>query len=244
MRIVHIHLPKTAGTALRTAFQNLASPKIRVCPATYEAQFKDLNFADYDFFSGHISFALAQKIGGDYITVMRNPIDRFLSVYYFWRELYDKGVEKSRNTFLARHFDLSEFAKFFDEPTLTEEFFNRITWQLAFSSATQQRTVWRQQNKLGDSGLLDLAKENLAKFKIIGFQERYDSVVDKINSAYGLNIKNNRVNVTGEREDVSSLSPEVAAQISRWVYLDNELYNYALEQYGQNSGEPKVRVRA
>ena len=71
MRIVHLHVPKTAGTALRHAFQGLSSPKLRVCPARLENQFKNVNFDDFDFFSGHISFMLAEKIGGDYVAGMK-----------------------------------------------------------------------------------------------------------------------------------------------------------------------------
>jgi hypothetical protein len=231
MRIVHLHLPKTAGTALRHAFQGLTTPKLRICPARFENQFKNVNFDDFDFFSGHISFMLAEKIGGDYITVLRDPVDRFLSVYYFWRELHEKGVERSRNTFLATNYDLSDFVSFLDEPFLIEEFYNRMTWQIAFSSVMGMRYLLRQEKKLTDVEVLEMAKENLSKFRFIGFQERYSSLIDKLNSAYEISIPNARINITKKRERPNNLSASLLSQINRWIYLDQELYKYALLKY-------------
>jgi hypothetical protein len=234
LRIVHIHVPKTAGTALRKAFETHNNPKLRVCPAIFEKQYESVNFADFDVFSGHISYSLAKKIDGDMITVLRDPIDRFLSVYYFWRQLYAKGVERTRNTTLATNYELADFVTLFDERTLIEEFYNRLTWQLASSFALDGpdgRSGWRHQFHGNEMAVLELAKENLSKFKIVGIQERYSSVLTKLNQLYGLHIEDKKINVTEEREHMGSLNSAVLSKIYQWVYLDIELYKFALRTF-------------
>ncbi len=234
MRIVHIHLPKTAGSALFDAFKGMKTPKVRVCPVRFERQFKKQDdLKDYDFYSGHMSFHTAERIGGDFITVLRDPVDRFLSIYYFWRSLYQREIERTRATTLAINYSLDDFASFFDDKGLIEALYNRMTWQLAYSWEVDMRNDWRQQHKLNDLGVLELAKENLSKFKVVGFQERYSDVVEKLNGLYGINMANKEVNVTKSRERAHDISPETLAKIRSWLHLDVQLYEYALTTFGQ-----------
>jgi Sulfotransferase family len=237
MRIVHIHLPKTAGTALRLSFQNLGEPKLRICPARLERQFKKQNFKDFDVFSGHMSYATAQKIGGDVITVLRDPIDRFLSIYYFWRSLYEKNIERTKNTTLAINFPIKDFVSFVDDKGLIEAFYNRMTWQLAYTWELEPRNEWRIANKLGNDGLLETAIQNLSKFKVVGFQEHYSDVLEKLNALYGTKMVNKAVNVTETREKPRDIDPDVLAKIRDWVRVDIKLYEYALKTYAPKSRE-------
>lgn len=238
MRIVHIHLPKTAGAALRHSFERLNDPPLRVCPAIYENEFTNFDFSQFDFFSGHISFSVAEKIEGDYVTVLRDPVDRFLSAYYFWQVLYDKDVERSPKTFLARNYALEDFVNFLDSLFLVEQLYNMITWQLAYATWLPMRAAWRNTHKGNDLAVLELAKSNLAKCKVVGFQESYGSFLEKLNHAFGIDLQNVRVNVT-QGEKSQEISQELRDKIYRWVYLDMELYNYARMTYGmRNSMKP------
>jgi hypothetical protein len=137
-RLLHIHVPKTAGTALRTALQNTKDPALTIFPHYDERSFKAAQPDQFDVFSGHFGFDTATQIGGRMVTVLRDPVDRFVSVYYFWRTLYDQGVERNRKTALAVNYNLTEFAKIRDEQLLAEEFFNRATWQIAYGSSIRR----------------------------------------------------------------------------------------------------------
>jgi hypothetical protein len=238
MRIVHIHLPRTAGTALRAAFVHSQSRSLRVCPAWNEEQYAGLNLSEYEIFSGHISFAFAQKLGGDLITILRDPVDRFLSLYHYWRELHNKDQNRRNHiSSLASQHKLEDFVELHNEPGVIVEFCNRATWQLAYSATYPMRKMLQREQNLDDMKVLELAKGNLLQFKIVGFQEQYHCLIEKINSTYGLNIKNRTMNVTKERVYPETISAELKSKIYRWVYLDNELYNYALARYGPASGE-------
>jgi hypothetical protein len=135
-----MHIPKTAGTALRSAFSSPGQQKLRVFPHYDERLILDANPADFDVFSGHYGFKTASRLEGDIITVLRHPVERFVSVYYFWRALFDKKVDVGHKTKLTKLYSLEDFVCLQDEWLLMEEFFNRMTWQVAHGSATEH---WR-----------------------------------------------------------------------------------------------------
>ena len=111
VRIVHMHIPKTAGTAFRIAFEKAAGGALRRFPHHEERKYKGIDASQFDFFSGHFGLKTAKQLNGEILTVLRNPIERFTSVYYFWRQLSEMGIERSHRTFLANQYPLGEFAK-------------------------------------------------------------------------------------------------------------------------------------
>ena len=70
-RIIHLHIPKTAGTAFRAAFEKASGGKMRVCPHFNEHQYGTIDRNQFDFFSGHFGFKAATELGGQIITVVR-----------------------------------------------------------------------------------------------------------------------------------------------------------------------------
>jgi hypothetical protein len=217
---VHVHIPKTAGTALAEAFRQAYGDRIRVYPARFEAEFGQTPYAGFNFFTGHIGFTVACEIGGDLITVLRDPVDRFLSTYYFLRQLFNSGTERSHKASLAARFDLDQFARIRDEPVLEDELHNRMTWQLAHS----HRVARRRELNVGDAELVRIAIENLSKFAIVGSQTDMAGLAEAIRRKYNVGLSIGRVNVTEQlwaREDIPSATMD---RIAWWVHLDQELY--------------------
>ncbi|MFO1027588.1 MAG: hypothetical protein U1E70_20615, partial [Acetobacteraceae bacterium] len=58
-RIIHLHIPKTAGTALRVAFEGVYGDELRSYPHRDERQYQNFNPDDYDFYSGHFGYRTA-----------------------------------------------------------------------------------------------------------------------------------------------------------------------------------------
>lgn len=231
-RLVHMHIPKTAGTAIRTAFGRVANQKLRVFPHYDERQFLEVNPADYDVFSGHYGFKTAKRLNGEIVTVLRHPVDRFISVYYFWRELLEKNVEVVRKTKLTKLYSLDDFVSLQDELQLTEEFFNRMTWQVAHGSTIEHRRELRDRGKT-DNDLLAMAIGNLETFAVIGLQSRMGEFSRAIERRFGVNLNVGRVNVTEKRPSVNDLSVATRRKIFDWVYLDIELYEAASHLAGR-----------
>ena len=229
--VVHMHIPKTAGTALRTAFEQAPGGKLRVFPHYDERKVAAANRAEWDIFSGHFGFNTAQQLQGDIVTVLRHPVDRFVSVYYFWRNLYLKNIEVTRKTCFTKLYTLDEFVCLRDEVLLIEEFFNRMTWQIAYGSSTEQRKAMRDEGKT-DNDILSMAVKNLETFAVVGLQSRMPDFSHAVKQRFGVSIDLRKVNVTEARPSVSDVSVATRQKIYEWSYLDIEIYEAASQIAG------------
>ncbi len=224
-KIVHMHIPKTAGTALRTAFEKHHQGRRRIFPHYDERKFADINPADFDFFSGHIGYKTAHRLGGDIVSLFRNPVDRFASVYYFWRELHGKGIENSINTRLAAKFTIDEFVLIRELPSLIEEFYNRVTWQVAYGSMLEHRREFREAGRT-EEDIYRTALDNVQKFAVVGVQEDIPRFASKIKDRYDIDLNVQRINVTQSRGETYDLKIRTVRQIQEWVPMDIELFEF------------------
>lgn len=219
-RIVHMHIPKTAGTSVNSAFFSLYE-KDRICAARYEPGFKRVDAAAFDFFTGHIGFTCASGLDAHIVCLLRDPIDRFISVYYYWRQLYEKENRREWGPYTANALSLDEFAERFDEPSLIEEFYNRITWQVASSFHVAER---RRLVGLDRGALLERARGNLRKCAVVGRIEDIPGFVRDCRDVLGIGLEIGQENVTRKRPRSSQVSLDTRRKITRWVELDLELY--------------------
>lgn len=224
MTLIHLHIPKTAGTSLRESLI-AAHPDLNV------QQMAELNPPEnpetIDVISGHISYEVARTYGDQIITVLRHPVDRFVSVYYFWRMLFDKNVERTRKTILARKLPLLEFARAMDEPELCSELYNRMAWQVHSSFRMPRRFEIRRDTGLTQADLAAQALENLRGFAVVGFQDRYGDFIDAVNTRFDLRVPNRKINVTASRSALDDLSHAELSAILPWVQADMDLYTQA-----------------
>jgi len=238
-RIVHLHIPKTAGTALRAAFEKAANGTLRISPHFQEAKYADLDPSEFDFFSGHFGFKTAAKLDGQIITVVRNPVDRFVSLYYFLRQQFDQGREKGQRATLASRYPLSEFVKIRDEPSLLEPFYNTMTWQIACGVPLAQRRELRLVGKTDDD-ILQLALANLATFSLVGVQERLELFAGSLAKKFSVELKIKKVNVTAVRPDSKDIATATIDAIREWTFMDHQLYERADKLVSQSVLEPEI----
>jgi hypothetical protein len=90
MRIAFLHIPKTAGQSIHHSLADLF-PKPKVCPARTNEDLHKYSVSDlkqYSLFSGHLDWSLLKLTGPfDYtFTVLRDPLDRILSFYFYLRK--------------------------------------------------------------------------------------------------------------------------------------------------------------
>jgi len=214
-----MHIPKTAGTSVNEAFYKIYG-KGGICPARYEPEFKDHNIADYSFFTGHIGFDKASSLDAHIVTVLRDPIDRFISVYYYWRQLHEGGrMEWGPRT--AAAMPLEEYVEYFGESALIEEYFNRITWQVAYSHHLVRR---RDLLGINRSELLARAKDNLSKCAVVGCLEDIPKFASDCYEVLGIKLDVGEKNVTKKRKSADEISPELRRKIASWMPLDIEIY--------------------
>jgi hypothetical protein len=230
-RIVHVHIAKTAGVALSDAFRAAFGDRLRFHPERFEPKWSPVDYDRYDFFGGHVGFKVAREIGGDLITVLRDPIDRFLSAYYYFRQRYETAESRNAKTSLAARFDLDQFVQIRDEPLLIRDLQDRMLWQLIISHLLDQR------QRVLDSGvttdeLVPLALSNLRTFAIVGLQSNMPGLARAINRRYGVSLAIGHANVTRWRRLRSEISSGTLERIRSWVALDQLLYDRWLSETG------------
>jgi hypothetical protein len=221
--IVHVHIPKTAGTALLAAFKASCGSGLRVYPVVYESEYGQVAYSGYNFFGGHIGFKVGRDIGGDLITVLRDPVDRFISNYFFLRHQYITGEARNHKTHLAARYDLDQFVQVWDEPILQKELLNRMTWQIAYSHRLELRQDLIDDG-IGGQELVRLAIANLMRFAVVGIQSDIAGLEEAIWLRYKIKLSMGHVNVADTRLAKADIAPRTLNHIERWVDLDNEFY--------------------
>ena len=134
-KILFLHLPKTAGTSLRHALKEAygaeaVSPHVNAC----FLQKNDLELLNrFTFICGHLSLSDAHRLFPDaaIMTVVRNPIERCLSWYWYARSTSINRVDDAEflDVQAAKQFDLETF---FSLPSAVvfHNIHNRMTRQL------------------------------------------------------------------------------------------------------------------
>jgi len=226
-RLTHLHIPKTAGTSLNRAIQKAFGDDLRLCPYTRQDEFDRGPLEGFNFYSGHFGYITAKKINAPIITVLRDPADRFLSAYYFFRQRFLSGEERSEKTTLAMQYDLDQFVQIRDEPALFQPFDNTMAWQIGYAFTLPYRMELKESN-VTETEILRMAIHNVETFAMIGLQDRICEFVARLGHMMGAAIQIETLNVTGERLELSSISHETRKHIERWIELDRALYDHVL----------------
>lgn len=166
-QIIFIHIPKTAGTTLRTIVyaqygEASVAPLYPVASYMDAAEFIGLPDAAKDrarVVMGHIGFGFHRHLGRNkafsYATFVRDPIRRCLSLYNHFRNLHYRGQDVTLKDMLM-------------SPVRAE--FNNM----------QTRLISGHNPPLGDLGetAFEIAVENIEKhFAFVGVTERFDESV-------------------------------------------------------------------
>jgi hypothetical protein len=226
--LIFLHLPKAAGTSFKLALRELlplgtlisevnGSPDLEVVRAltTMDPQQR----AKLRAVMAHVPYGLHTLLPkAKYVTVLREPISRLLSTYYF---------AKSRSEF--------EFSKKIAAGMTIEEFAADV-----FNENAQVRRLMKYPD-ISREGVfldppagqltrthLDDARDTLRRCAVVGLAERYDEFLDCVSAEFGLPpISGRDDNVTAipwHREEVPARTIERLREINQ---LDLELYEYA-----------------
>jgi hypothetical protein len=225
-RILHLHIEKCGGTALRLAMQRAMGPPARMFPKHHERELKDIKPENWDLISGHFGWQVLHPLGGRIVTMLRDPVDRFISSYSYLAEMYRAGQETSHRAALTTLYSLDDFTTLKDEQSLIYGLFNRMTWQVAFGGLAVQRQPQRARG-ITDSELLSVAIANLRACHVVGVQDRMADFTTQFQHRMGLQLHIERANITTGRPSLTEISAATRRRIMEWVYLDMELYQAA-----------------
>ena len=219
--LIFIHIPKTAGTTLSDVLkQQYKKSDIITIHGTVEENVEKFQEKYYQnqntvrLIKGHMTYGLHKVLDCPYtyITVLRNPVSRIISVYYY---LLQSNLHPQHH--LVKGKTLAEF----------------VSSGTAHNNG-QTRFIAGQYNP-SDRGqsinLLERAKNNLKEnFTVVGLTERFDETLmllkRKLDWVYmPLYVKQNK----SKKPDKATITEDTVTLIQNQNSLDIELYQYATE---------------
>lgn len=233
-----VHIPKTAGTSLVTALQAHFLPG-RTCPREYTEALSRLDPMElrqkYDFIPAHAGMDVAEPIATDLITVLRDPTDRVLSLYNYWRSVpaesavvYESGKVDPAVS-LAKSLSFQDFV-LSDHPRILHDINNGQTFQIARSNNAIGRRALLEKT---DAEILQIAKDNLHKMKAVGRTENLHAfsqqMLERLDMKLDIPFHNKTQKSFINRHKLSS---DVETRLRELNEIDYALYDFVEATYG------------
>ncbi|WP_420935763.1 sulfotransferase family 2 domain-containing protein [Alteromonas sp. A081] len=234
-RFVFTHVPKCAGSSLSSALlDGLYSPLIKHSHLTvgidgelalkaseitgiYDQKIRQVHIATYlasnkkVFVSGHCyatpALVQAFKENWNFITVLREPIDRFISEYVY--NTYKKESWKKNTLTIDEYIAKDRMLK------------SGMTYARFFSGLDFQDI------KNSPDFAVDLAIDNLKNYYKVGFLENLQVWVDELNSEFDAKIKINHSNSSPNKPIVAEIynDPSKIQRIRELCQIDLRIYD-------------------
>jgi len=220
---IFVHIPKTGGTTLHQIIDRQYPPERRHWIMRHDVgleAFKSLPLsrrAELRMVRGHIPFGVHEYIPrpATYLTILRQPIERVISYYYF--------VQREPEHYLYDYANTPGM-------TIRRYLEDRISPQTDNFQTRLISGVWTDvEYGKCDEETLALAKRNLAEhFAVVGLTKRFDESLMLLKRIFGWgNVFYRRSNVTLGRPRGETLPAETLAVLHAHNQLDLELYAFA-----------------
>jgi hypothetical protein len=188
-RVVFLHLPKCGGTTLHHVLEGWYG-RARLHEERFNRLYRrDMaSLASRTVFSGHFDFYSTQCIPGPrtLISVMRDPLERLVSLYNFHRA-HDPEAVEAQNLALPRWAIEHDIDAYFLRPEIRAHGAIDNSMVRHFSDVPQiggplGRSVWKG---ITIEDMLDQALANLERFAFVAFLDRYDADVARLAAVLG-----------------------------------------------------------
>lgn len=242
MTLIFLHVPKAGGNS----FLDFLLPNFPVEQRfdvnkglNYPKRLAELEHLDEDqkrsieLVYGHLPFGVHRWLPQPcrYITVLRDPIDRVVSHYYFVKEqpahpLYGQVVDQQMS--------LAEYAK----SGLSGELNNGMTRLICGQEASDSL---RGHGPCHDSDLQTAIQHLEQHFEVVGLLESLTATQRLLSKRYQWPMQNPvQRNKTGHRQQVNELSAADRAAISEENELDLQLYRWAQDRFANDCRESNI----
>jgi hypothetical protein len=198
--IAYFHVPKCSGTSVTEFFSrkfgtgsvltNTTTLDYFTTPSTY--------FSSYKVFAGHISYDCVALLPNDcsFVTVLRNPHSRLLSLYRYYRGL-DASLYLPQSAVLAKTMDFHDWLDC-NDPFVIIETRNAIIRQFVPDS------FFRNHSSACPHNMLKAAGDFINRFHTVGFVEELGVTMQILSQAFALPLNGAdldiRLNVSAEEK--------------------------------------------
>jgi hypothetical protein len=209
--VIFLHIPKTGGSTMRGVLDREygQSHILRVSPDTPT---EALHKAGIHCIYGHCRYGLHQHVRQKttYITFLRDPLDRILSMFYYIRS---RPQNKMHDT--VKQMSLREFVTT-TEPRIQVPLHNHQTRMISGKKQPDLKTA------------IDHIKKD---FAVVGVTDMYPESVFMMRKALGWDDASyKKANVTRKRRKKTDIPPKVKQIVREHNQLDYELYAFAKER--------------
>ncbi|RFU64592.1 sulfotransferase family 2 domain-containing protein [Bacillus sp. V59.32b] len=214
--LIHLHMPKTAGTTLNSIIKkNYTQNEIIDLYESFKdhqavvQRLESLNLEGVKCLNCHLSFGIHQHLSEPslYITMLREPIDRVISEYYFIRHTPHHGLHEK-----VMKMELLEY-------------------QREANNMNKQSKIVLGFPLTGDIGLNDFekGKKNIKKhFAFIGITELFNETIYLMQKQFDWwTIHYRKKNITRNRPEIKALPEHIIQELKRNNEVDYALYSYA-----------------
>lgn len=232
-KYLFVHIPKTAGVKIRhNIHMNSGYPNAKICVQEegFDLRFMtDAELQDFDIISGHFGYALRRRLEPSRrcITVLREPLHRVISTYFYWKTL--SGTHLSQ---LAQTLSIYEFAASQDL-AIIEYLDNAQTWQILHDFLMPSR---QQFAKSSPVEIIAGAKRNLQAFDFVGIQEDMIGTLAKMKETFSwewTDEPGDWINKTPDYDLAQIDLGRLKEQLGDRLTLDEELYALGTELYNR-----------
>lgn len=236
--IYFVHIQKTAGTSLSAILKNDQStpPCLRIggFKQYFLNSFSDSDKYDNAILGFHYYYGLHQAnwkhlLGINkhtYITLLRDPIERAISYYYYVKRQRPKKYEHPSYK-SAIKLDLKDFYQTGYNHVYQTGYDNVQTKML---SGIQSKNVQKCNQQM-----LEKAQKNLANsFAVCGITERFKETVELLNFTFNWQIDTSNLlskKVNKQRPKSTDLSTETLASLKESHQFDLQLYDFAVQLF-------------
>jgi len=238
--LIFLHIPKAAGTTLHSILESHYPPENTY--SIYDPDVEAKTFAALPrekrepirLLKGHLAFGLHESLVGEttYITVLRDPVDRITSHYYYAKRYPTHYLHKQ---VIERNMTLADYAS----ARLSDELDNGQVRMLAGIVDDKMLAV-------GACGpdLLKRAQQNIERyFAVTGLAEQFDEslALMAIQLGWDWTPAYRKLNVAPER---GGCDAQTRAAIERANPLDCELYAWSKSRFEKLGAEHQNEVGA
>lgn len=231
--LVFTHIPRTAGTSIR-AYISQRIQRFKFIDGFSELSFmNDEEINKFDFIATHCGYGLFNRIRKDHkkLIILREPVERILSHYYYLRELKDNV---SYSSHYAKNLSVEDFIME-ENPAVSVAIENTQTWHLLDDKNLHFRN---RHKKLSDQQKIDIALQNLEKYDFVGFTDRIGGLFTTLCNFYGWPIGPFPHLAQSNKRSGSNVDRSVIEKINAKVALDLVLYRKADQKYGTRQLAP------
>lgn len=237
--VIFLHIPKTAGTSLQALIRQQFRPGLVFetdpsDPRKTMREFPGLPESDrekYRVILGHLWFGLHRAIPrpSTYITVLRHPVERIISHYYY--------VKRTPGHYLYREVTEKNLGlEAYVAGGLSTELNNGQTRLLSGEYDDERFPFGCCPDEMAQK-----ARQHLAEhFSVVGIKERFSETLQLIGRVFNWKIADIHKNVTENRPGLGDISPGVIDTIIAYNRQDMEIYDYGREIFSRMLHEYRI----